>query len=83
MATRAADQALAAAVADVRAHGSPYHLAHALLDHAQCLLGDGDTGAAEAAIDEARAIASPACAASLLLDRAEATTQPVTARTSA
>ncbi|MGA8454089.1 MAG: hypothetical protein WB800_01690, partial [Streptosporangiaceae bacterium] len=78
----AAGQALAAAVADVRAHGSPYHLAHALLDHAQCLLGDGDTGAAEAAIGEARAIATR-LRCQPLLDRAEATTQPVTAPTSA
>jgi tetratricopeptide (TPR) repeat protein len=78
----AADQALAAAVADVRAHGSPYHLAHALLDHAQRLLGDGETGAAEAAIGEARAIATQ-LRCQPLLDRAEAITQPVTARTSA
>jgi tetratricopeptide (TPR) repeat protein len=78
----AAGQALAAAVAEVRAHGSPYHLAHALLDHAQRLLADGDTGAAEAAIGEARAIAT-GLRCQPLLDRAEATAQPVTARTSA
>jgi class 3 adenylate cyclase/tetratricopeptide (TPR) repeat protein len=75
----AADQALAAAVADVRAHSGPYHLAHALLDHARCLLADGDTGAAEDAIGEARAIAVR-LRCQPLLDRAEATTQPVTAR---
>jgi hypothetical protein len=78
----AAGQILAAAVADVRAHGSPYHLAHALLDHARCLLGDGQTGAAEAAIGEARAIATQ-LRCQPLLDRAEATTEPVNARTSA
>jgi tetratricopeptide (TPR) repeat protein len=78
----AAGQILAAAVADVRAHGSPYHLAHALLDHARCLLGDGQTGAAEAAIGEARAIATQ-LRCQPLLDRAEATAEPVNARTSA
>jgi class 3 adenylate cyclase/tetratricopeptide (TPR) repeat protein len=78
----AADQILAAAVADVRVHGSPYHLAHALLDHARWLLGDGQTGAAEAAIGEARAIATQ-LRCQPLLDRAEATTEPVNARTSA
>jgi len=78
----AANQALAAAVDDVRAHGTPYHLAHALLDHARCLLADGDTGAAEAAIGEARAIAAR-LRCQPLLDRAEATTQPVTARSPA
>jgi len=53
-----------------------------LLDHAQRLLGDGETGAAEAAIGEARAIATQ-LRCQPLLDRAEAITQPVTARTSA
>jgi tetratricopeptide (TPR) repeat protein len=74
--------ALAAAVTDVRAHGTPYHLAHALLDHAQFLLGHGDTDAAQAAIGEARAIATR-LRCQPLLDRAEAATQPLTARTSA
>jgi tetratricopeptide (TPR) repeat protein len=76
----AADQALAAAVTGLRARGTPYHLAHALLDHAQHLLGQGDAGAAEAAIEEARTIAGR-LRCQPLLDRAEATTQPVTART--
>ncbi|HTS96937.1 MAG TPA: adenylate/guanylate cyclase domain-containing protein [Streptosporangiaceae bacterium] len=78
----AADQALAAAVAGLRAHGTPYHLAYALLDHAQHLLGLGDTGAAEAAISEARVIAGR-LRCQPLLDRAEATSKPVAARTSA
>jgi class 3 adenylate cyclase/tetratricopeptide (TPR) repeat protein len=74
----AAGQALAGAVADVRAHGTPYHLAHALLDHAQYLLGHGDTVAAQAAIDEARDIAvSLRCQP--LLNRAE-DIRPITAR---
>jgi class 3 adenylate cyclase/tetratricopeptide (TPR) repeat protein len=75
----AGGQAMAAAVADVRAHGTPYHLAHALLDHARCLLAEGDTGAAEAAIDEARTIAGR-LGCRPLLDRAGAI-GPVTART--
>jgi class 3 adenylate cyclase len=66
----AADQALADAVAGLRAHGTPYHLAHALLDHAEYLLGQGDTGAAEAAIAEVRAIAER-LRCQPLLDRAE------------
>jgi class 3 adenylate cyclase/tetratricopeptide (TPR) repeat protein len=75
----AADQALAAAVTGLRAHGTPYHLAHALLDQAQHLLGQGDAHAAEAAIGEARAIAGR-LRCQPLLDRAGAI-GPVTART--
>jgi class 3 adenylate cyclase/predicted ATPase len=78
----AADQALAAAVTGLRAHGTPYHLAHALLDQAQYLFGQGDTDAAEAAVDEARTIAGR-LRCPPMLDRAGGTTQPVTARTSA
>ncbi|HUA31144.1 MAG TPA: hypothetical protein VMC03_19845, partial [Streptosporangiaceae bacterium] len=78
----AAGPALAGAVSGLRAHGTPYHLAQALLDHAQYLLAQGDTGAAEAAIDEARTIAGQ-LRCQPLLDRAEATTQPVTARSPA
>jgi class 3 adenylate cyclase/tetratricopeptide (TPR) repeat protein len=74
----AAGQALAAAVAGVREHSTPYHLAHALLDHAQYLLARGDTAAAEAAIGEAQAIAA-GLRCQPLLDRAEAI-RPVTAR---
>jgi class 3 adenylate cyclase/tetratricopeptide (TPR) repeat protein len=77
----AAGQALAAAVAAVRAHGSPYHLAHALLDHAQHLLGQGDTSAAEAAVAEASAIAGR-LRCQPLLNRAEAVA-PAIARTPA
>ena len=66
-----AGQSLAAAVTAVRANGTPFHLAHALLDHAQYLLGHGDTGAAQAAIDEARSIAGP-LRCKPVLDRADA-----------
>ena len=67
----AADQAFTAAVASLRAHGTPYHLAHALLDQAQYVLTHGGTGAADAAIDEARAIADR-LRCQPLLDRADA-----------
>jgi class 3 adenylate cyclase/predicted ATPase len=49
--------AFAAAVAGLRQHSTPYHLAHGLLDHAEYLARLGDTEAAEAAIAEARGIA--------------------------
>jgi hypothetical protein len=47
----------AAAISTLRALSTPYHLAHGLLDHADYLTRLGDTGAAEAAIGEARTIA--------------------------
>ena len=54
------DQAAAAsfgsAISGLRAHSTPYHLAHSLLDHAQHLTLH-DPGAAAAAIGEARDIA--------------------------
>ena len=49
--------AFAAAVAGLRQHSTPYHLAHGLLDYAEYLTRVGDTEAAEAAIAEARGIA--------------------------
>jgi len=53
---QAAAAAFAAAITALREHGTPYHLAHGLLDHAQYLRRHGDAGAAAAAIDEARDI---------------------------
>jgi hypothetical protein len=53
----AADAALAAAVAGLRQHSTPYHLAHGLLDHAEHLLRLDDNEAADAAIAEAHCIA--------------------------
>ena len=47
---------LAAAVAGLRQHSTPYHLAHGLLDHAAWLTARGDTDAAAAAVTEAAAI---------------------------
>ena len=60
LAARDGDQtagaAFAAAVSGLREHGTPYHLAHGLLDHARYLRHLSDAAAA-AAIGEARTIA--------------------------
>jgi class 3 adenylate cyclase/tetratricopeptide (TPR) repeat protein len=67
----AAGAALLAAIASLREHGTPYHLAHGLLDHAEHLERHGDSTAAALAVGEARDIAQKLrCQA--LLDRAEA-----------
>ena len=66
----AAAAAFAAAIAGLRQHSTPYHLAHGLLDHAQHLSPLGDDEAAEAAISEARDIAQQ-LRCQPLLDRAE------------
>jgi hypothetical protein len=55
-ATAGAASAFAAAIASLRERGTPYHLAHGLLDHAQYLLAQGDAAAAALAIEEARDI---------------------------
>jgi class 3 adenylate cyclase/predicted ATPase len=47
----------ATAIASLREHSTPYHLAHGLLDHAQHLSYRGDAEACAAAADEARDIA--------------------------
>jgi hypothetical protein len=44
------------AIAGLREHSTPYHLAHGLLDHAEGLTPLGSTEAAEAACAEARGI---------------------------
>jgi len=65
-----------AAIAGVREHGTPYHLAHGLLDHAQHLSRLGDTEAADTAITEARDIGTR-LRCQPLLDRAGAiSTEP-------
>jgi class 3 adenylate cyclase len=53
----AAGPALTAAVAGLRQHSTPYHLAHGLLDHAAYLAAHGDAEAAAAATGEAVGIA--------------------------
>ena len=52
-----AGPAFAAAIAGLRQHSTPFHLAHGLLDHAEHLLRMDDHDGAGAAIGEARAIA--------------------------
>jgi class 3 adenylate cyclase/predicted ATPase len=64
-----AGAAFAAAIAGLRQHSTPYHLAHGLLDHADYLTRLGDTQAAEAAASEARDIAGT-LRCQPLLDRA-------------
>jgi tetratricopeptide (TPR) repeat protein len=61
----------AAAISSLRELGTPYHLAHGLLDHAGYLTGLDDTGAAAAAIAEALAIGQR-LRCQPLLDRADA-----------
>jgi tetratricopeptide (TPR) repeat protein len=73
--------AFPAAIAGLRHHSTPYHLAHGLLDHAQHLLHTGDAEAAAAATGEARGIAER-LGCQPLLHRAD-TTQPATPRTAA
>jgi hypothetical protein len=53
----AAGPAFAAAIAGLRQHSTPYHLAHGLLDHAEYLAARGDDQAVAAATGEARGIA--------------------------
>jgi class 3 adenylate cyclase/predicted ATPase len=68
---QAATAAFAAAIIGLREHGTPYHLAHALLDHAEHLTRHGNPDGAAQAIDEARAIGAR-LRCQPLLDRAEA-----------
>ncbi len=77
----AASPAFAAAIAGLRQHSTPYHLAHGLLDHAAHLLLAGDDEAAAAATSEARGIAGR-LRCQPLTDRAEAI-QPARPRTAA
>jgi hypothetical protein len=53
-----AGPAFTVAVAGLRQHSTPYHLAHGLLDHAEYLIRLGDAEAAETAIGEASGIAT-------------------------
>ena len=71
--------AFAAAIAGLRQHSTPYHLAHGLLDHAGYLTRLDDAEAAAAAIGEAADIARR-LGCQPLLDRAD-TAQPAGPRT--
>jgi len=77
----AAAAAFAAAIESLRELSTPYHLAHALLDHAQNLTRLHDAEAADLAIAEARTIAGR-LRCQPLLDRAAHLTaaSPVTAQ---
>jgi hypothetical protein len=77
----AASAAFSAAIAGLRQHSTPYHLAHGLLDHAAHLLRSGDDETAAAATSEARDIALR-LRCQPLIDRAEAT-WPASPRTAA
>jgi class 3 adenylate cyclase/predicted ATPase len=66
---QAAATSFATAVSGLRELSTPYHLAHGLLDHARYLTRMHDTEAAEAAIAEARDLAS-CLRCQPLLDRA-------------
>ena len=77
----AADATFAAAIAGLRQHSTPYHLAHGLLDHAAHLAACGDAEAAAAATGEAADIAAR-LGCQPLQDRSE-TTQPARPRTAA
>jgi class 3 adenylate cyclase len=63
--------AFAAAITALREHGTPYHLAHGVLDHAQYLTRHRHPDAAAQAIEEARAIGAR-LRCQPLLDRADA-----------
>ena len=63
----------AAAVRSLREHGTPYHLAHGLLDNAEHLANAGDPQAAAQAIAEASDIAG-GLRCQPLLDRAASLT---------
>jgi class 3 adenylate cyclase/predicted ATPase len=67
----AASAAFDAAIAGLRQHSTPYHLAHGLLDHTEHLLRSGDDEAAAVAAGEARDIAER-LRCQPLIDRAEA-----------
>ena len=62
--------AFAIAIRSLRDHGTPYHLAHALLDHAEYLGKTGDSETAADAISEARDLAEK-LRCQPLLDRAD------------
>lgn len=69
----ATEEAFALAIRGLRERGTPYHLAHGLLDHAEYLTGQGRADAAAVAIGDARDIATT-LRCQPLLDRAAALT---------
>jgi hypothetical protein len=77
----AAAAAFTAAIAGLRQHSTPYHLAHGLLDHAAHLTARGEAEAATAAAGEVGGIAQR-LGCQPLTDRAD-TIQPTRPRTAA
>jgi tetratricopeptide (TPR) repeat protein len=77
-------EAFAAAIRGLRGQGTPFHLAHGLLDHAEYLISAGELEAAAEAVAEATAIARK-LRCQPLLDRAAAmpadATSPASVRT--
>lgn len=71
LSSRYFDVAFTAALTRVRKYSTPYHLAHGLLDYAEYLISHGETAAAGASVEEARAIGQRLRCQSLL-DRADA-----------
>jgi len=70
-----ARESFTVAIRGLREHGTPYHLAHGLLDSAQHLLVTGEPDAAAEAVDEARDIARK-LRCQPLLDRIESASHP-------
>ncbi len=68
-----ADETFALAIRGLRERGTPYHLAHGLLDHAGYLAGQGKDDAAAAATGEAREIATTLRCQPLLARAADVT----------
>ena len=61
---QAASAAFTAAISGLREHGTPYHLAHGLLDHAEHLTRLDDTDAAAGRHPRGPASSPSGCAAS-------------------
>jgi class 3 adenylate cyclase/tetratricopeptide (TPR) repeat protein len=78
----AADDEFAVAIRGLRDHGTPYHLAHGLLDQAQYLADHKDPDTAAVAVGEAQAIAEKMCCRPLLdrVDKLARATSSVSAR---
>ena len=67
----AAAAVFAAAIHGLRERSTPFHLAHGLLDRAECLIRHADPAAASLAVEEARDIGHR-LRCQPLLDRADA-----------
>ena len=77
-----ADESFLKAVAAQRRFASPYHLAQALLDHAEFLAATGKPDRAESAVSEARALVA-ALGAGPIVARADRINQTLAAEPAA